>query len=107
MENKFKLMSWSIGAEVPFYDKNSTEGLTKFSQMISYKYKCWFETLISELNIVKMPSTNTMLLYTIVIRADNDLIDPTQFEADWEDLKEGVKEAFGILLKNVEFKFVE
>lgn len=92
MKEKFNLATWSIGYEVPFFDIQAATGVEALSQGISSKYYNWFDCLALDFRLVKLPSENYMILFTIVVRIDNELVNIESWKSDWESMKTGISE---------------
>lgn len=92
-KQRYNLKMFSIGYEVPFLDLNNTDGKSDLVQSIVDTYKNWFDVLNAKLDILQLPNTNQLLLYYIIVRVDNDLINIDTFESDWTKMQDQVKQA--------------
>lgn len=85
--DKFSLRSFSVAFEVPFFDRSNTIGYNELAHDISSRYRDWFDALKTELSVIELPSTNKLILYTIVIRVDSDLATRNTIDSDWERMQ--------------------
>jgi len=106
MDEKFKLRSWSIGFEVPFYNPEDTTGVDTLSSNLASRYRDWFDALKVDLSIIELPSTNRLILYTIVIREDIEYTNKSTLEEDWTSMQNEVQSDLENFLKlrNLEFR---
>lgn len=88
--DRFTLKSWAVGFEVPFFDVDNNVGYEELISELSSKYRNWFDVLKTELSIVELPNTNSVILYTFVIRVDSDLVNSDTFESEWSQVQSEV-----------------
>lgn len=107
--DRFILKSWSIGLEVPFFDMNDQTGVSELGSSISDKYRNWFDTLQSNITVLKLPNTNQLILYSIIVRIDLDLVNMDTFESEWGEMRVGIEETFVEFMKvrNQEYRIVK
>lgn len=84
---RFYLKTWCIGFEVPFLNIEDPEGQSELARDVSERYLNWFDCLKVSLDVLKLPNTNELVLFTIIVRVDLDLANPDTLEEDWDKMK--------------------
>lgn len=84
MENRFYLKNWSIGMEIPFPTEGFSKGIEALQRSLVDSYCNWFDCLNVQLPYLEMPNGNMMLLFTITVMVDSDLVNSNE---SWDEMK--------------------
>jgi hypothetical protein len=103
--DRFTLKSWSVGFEVPFFNENTQDGMDKLSGKLAKQYKNWSDTLKTEFVFFQLPTQNMLILYTLVIRVDVDLINSDTFKEEWNEVTEGITKVIGEFLEHNKLEY--
>jgi len=102
---RFTLRSWSVGFEVPFFNENTQKGMDDLPAKLAKQYKSWSDTLHSEMKFFQLPTQNMLILFTIVIRVDVDLINSDTFKSEWVEVTEGLTKVISDFLKKNKLEY--
>lgn len=105
---RFYLKTFSIGFEVPFLDTEDPQGQVELANDVSERYLNWFDCLKVSLETLELPNTNQLVLFTIVVRVDTDLVNPETLESDWNKMQNDLQSAVEKFLqgRNLTYKIL-
>jgi len=90
---KLKLLTWSIGFEVPFFKESDQESVETLASKLTASYKNWAEVLSSDIKFFKRSTGNMLLVFSIVILVNNDLVELDTFKDEWKSIQGSVRNA--------------
>ena len=84
----FSIKTLSVGFECPIVDFKNDDWNTELNNSLIKSDFNFFDILKNDLELLKIQNGNFLLLYTLVVIIDNDIITPQQVEDKWKDLEE-------------------
>lgn len=104
---KYSLKSITAGFEIAFFDNDDETGLDELKESLQEAELGYFDVLKKDLEIFELPNKNLLLLFTLVIRIDNDVITKNDLEIELERLRQKTSDALSEFLKSRKIVFVE
>jgi hypothetical protein len=104
---KYSLKSIAVGFEIAFFDNEDETGLSELKESLQEAELGYFDVLKKDLEILELPNKNLILLFTLVIRIDNDIITKSDLSIELEKLRQRTSDALSKFLKSRNLIYVE
>lgn len=96
---RYSLKSMSIGFEIPYLDAEDDNGKSELTTSIASRYLGFFDVLKNDLEILELPNSNYLFLFTLVVRIDNNTITRRGLEDEWIKLEDNLSKDLETFLK--------
>lgn len=104
---KFSLESMVVGFEIVFLDSEDETGVRELANSLQEAELDYFDVLKKDLEILELPNKNLMLLFTLVIRVDNDIIVKDELDLELKRLRQKTSDALSQFLRTRKVTFKE
>lgn len=96
---RYSLKSMTIGFEIPLLDTTDSKGNEELANSIASRYLGFFDVLKNDLEVLELPNSNYLFLFTLVVRIDNNTVTRRGLEEEWTKLEDNLSKDLETFLK--------